>query len=252
MREMLGDPERWSARPPGRATAEDRFARGFRAAAATPPLDDQAFARVRRTLREKATRPGLLRRTTAVVALVLATGVAGAWAGHGFIQRRWQQLHRQREMAPKLVATPTNPAPAQPAADVTFGPALPSAAARSSPNSSPDRRPSARQRKIARAAALPPVRQPNATSAPTTSTEAALLALAFRRLRVDHDAAAAIALFEEHTRRFPDGVLRPEASLGRVEALVRLGRRDEARAATRSLPLEMRREAEKMLTQQSL
>jgi hypothetical protein len=50
------------------------------------------------------------------------------------------------------------------------------------------------------------------------SEEAALLSHALRRLRVDHDAAGALQLLDEHDRRFPDGTLASEAAQLRLEA----------------------------------
>ncbi|MCL2448149.1 MAG: hypothetical protein FWD17_04300 [Polyangiaceae bacterium] len=45
------------------------------------------------------------------------------------------------------------------------------------------------------------------------------------------DAARALALFDEHARRYPGGVLGDERDVERVLALCDLGRRDVARAA---------------------
>jgi outer membrane protein assembly factor BamD (BamD/ComL family) len=58
------------------------------------------------------------------------------------------------------------------------------------------------------------------------------------------DAARALALLEEHARRFPHGILAEERSAERVSALCKLGRIDDARveanqflAATPDSPL---------------
>src|SRR5207248_3097537 len=58
--------------------------------------------------------------------------------------------------------------------------------------------------------------------------ETRLLGSAVRALRQDHDAAAALAILDEHRARFPQGTLRPEAELARIDALLSLGRRAEA------------------------
>ena len=69
---------------------------------------------------------------------------------------------------------------------------------------------------------------PPAEAPPATPTEAAALAIAFRKLRADGDPAAALDALDAHDRAFPTGWLRPEADLARAEALLALGRPDEA------------------------
>jgi hypothetical protein len=58
--------------------------------------------------------------------------------------------------------------------------------------------------------------------------EVAIIHDALERLRGGKDAAAALRLVDEHDRRFPDGLLRDEASVTRIEALLALGRTGEA------------------------
>jgi predicted Zn-dependent protease len=58
--------------------------------------------------------------------------------------------------------------------------------------------------------------------------EAQLLARAFRHLRGDGDASAALASLDERDRRFGAGPLGAEAALARAEALLLLGRATEA------------------------
>jgi tetratricopeptide (TPR) repeat protein len=64
----------------------------------------------------------------------------------------------------------------------------------------------------------------------STGAEAALLARAFRKLRADGNATAALAALDEHDRKFPGGWLHDEATLARAEALLTLGRQAEALA----------------------
>jgi hypothetical protein len=59
-------------------------------------------------------------------------------------------------------------------------------------------------------------------------SEAASLASAFRALRSDGDPSAALRSLDEYERQFPAGVLRNEARVARAEALIALGRREEA------------------------
>ena len=80
-----------------------------------------------------------------------------------------------------------------------------------------------------------------ATHAPTTSSEgpaeAFLVAGALRSLRSDHAPLDALAKLDEHDRRFPSGALRREGALARVEALLGLGRHEEALIVLESLTL---------------
>jgi tetratricopeptide (TPR) repeat protein len=55
-----------------------------------------------------------------------------------------------------------------------------------------------------------------------------LLGDALRSLRKQRDPQAALALLDEHARRFPDTVLTPEVAMLRAEALLGLGRNVEA------------------------
>jgi hypothetical protein len=68
--------------------------------------------------------------------------------------------------------------------------------------------------------------------------EARLLASALRRLREEDDPAGALALLDEHTRRFGDaGPLADEARTTRIEAWLRSGDRGSALAALDTLML---------------
>jgi hypothetical protein len=66
--------------------------------------------------------------------------------------------------------------------------------------------------------------------------EVAQLAAALQRLRADKDARGALALLDEHRRRFPVGALGDEARVVRVEALLALGRSREALEELEELP----------------
>ncbi|HEX7508183.1 MAG TPA: hypothetical protein VF550_15510 [Polyangia bacterium] len=73
------------------------------------------------------------------------------------------------------------------------------------------------------------------------AVEQALLGQAMRRLRDGHDARSALAVLEQRADQFPQGVFDSEATMLRVEALLTLGRRDEAlsvldRVALASVP----------------
>jgi hypothetical protein len=67
--------------------------------------------------------------------------------------------------------------------------------------------------------------------------EAAVLAAAIRKLRVDGDATGALGLLDQRGARPADSALGPEASAVRIEALLKLGRVDEALSDLERLPL---------------
>ncbi len=68
----------------------------------------------------------------------------------------------------------------------------------------------------------------HAFAEPAASVGAALIASAFRDLRSRGDAAAALQSLDDYDGRFPNGVLRSESRVARVEALLTLDRRKEA------------------------
>ena len=68
--------------------------------------------------------------------------------------------------------------------------------------------------------------------------ESELLQKALTQLRRDHDARAALVSLDDYRARFPHGLLSIEASVARVDALLLVGRRDDALAVLALLPLE--------------
>jgi hypothetical protein len=79
----------------------------------------------------------------------------------------------------------------------------------------------------------------NAVEAPAgaLSGEARLLTEALNRLRQKRDVAGAIATLDAYDARFPTGTLRGESARARVDALLMLGRDDDALVVLRSLAL---------------
>jgi tetratricopeptide (TPR) repeat protein len=69
------------------------------------------------------------------------------------------------------------------------------------------------------------------------AVEQALLGDILKLLRTEHNPQAALALLDEHAKRFPDTVLAPEAGMFRAEALLGLGRKAEALSVLDGLPL---------------
>jgi len=136
----------------------------------------------------------------------------------------------QRVVAPIGSIAATGPAitnaaaPAPPAVEPRARPhtanAAPHANAPAVANSSSESGPSL--------AATPPEANAPVPAARTASDEVALVRDALERLRGEKDAAAALRLLDEYDRRFPHGLLRDEAAVTRIEALLALGRDSEA------------------------
>jgi len=86
-------------------------------------------------------------------------------------------------------------------------------------------------------AALPPA-APAPSSSQEASDEVHALDYAMALLRRDHDGAAALAALDAYLGRYPRGLFIREAYFARVDALLLLGRSDQALAALEALPLD--------------
>lgn len=83
---------------------------------------------------------------------------------------------------------------------------------------------------------------PSAESASPLARESALLATGLRKLRQEDDPRAALAILDDHDDHFASGALAPEATLARIEALLRLERNAEAlRVLDRTAPTPLGR-----------
>jgi hypothetical protein len=82
--------------------------------------------------------------------------------------------------------------------------------------------------------------------APGLGDEARLVRRAIERLRQEHDPLAALAALDEHRARFPAGLLRADAALVRIEALLALDRDGEALALLEPLDLEQSPRADEL------
>ena len=178
------------------------------------PLDAAAIRRLPLPGEAKA-HPGLRLGLAFVLALLLASAVAGAatLSGAGWLRSMasWARSSRPASAPPAALApivrgagadtTAHSPAPA--AAD-----GLPVAAATASP-SAPAMAPAPVSRASTSARALA-----------TAADESALVVDAVRALRHDHDARRAGELAEEVLQRFPHGVQREEAMAVAMEAAI--------------------------------
>jgi hypothetical protein len=82
-----------------------------------------------------------------------------------------------------------------------------------------------------------PVAVPSAPPAPGLADETRLVRRALEELRHDGDPRAALVALDEHRSRFPHGLLRADADLVRVQALLALDRVGEALALLEPLDL---------------
>lgn len=144
----------------------------------------------------------------------LGGALAGALALGAVLGALLDPLHRQPSEPVVLAAEPSAPqqqaATAPTAAEATSATA---AVATSTPSSVPH--------------ALPPAE-------PDAAAERALLTKATSAL-ASGDSASAIGALQEHARRFPRGVLAEEREVYWISALLRAGRRDEARGRVERL-----------------
>jgi hypothetical protein len=153
------------------------------------------------------------RRSARMAAVALALGLAGA----AVAARQWPVQHAE----PAPLPDPGARLPHLPSASHLV-PAPPA------PSDQP-RLPAARPHPGARPSLRAPA--PDGLDAETRLLTAALAGLE------GHDGALALRHLDQYRRRFPAGVLRPEADRARVEALLALGRRGEALAVLETTAL---------------
>ena len=241
MTKASGDPRRFSE------LSEHEDPRGiallFESAKAAPVVElPRVRWRLRASLRFRSTRPRRLFRTVLVAGGLLFTGgVVGAVA-----RPYWE--HKQPSVAPTVQPPAKLKAPAPKRAM-----RAPAAAEVAEPTPAPvetDRAAPAVSQpapvRWARRAPAAPIENPPPLEAPvllappppsSAAVEQALLGDVLRSLRAQRDPSAALALLDEHARRFPETVLAPEAGMLRVEALLGLGRRTQALSVLDGLPL---------------
>jgi len=163
-----------------------------------------------------------------------AVAMAGGEAGGGVRRRARARADRATAFPPNLPPAAAEPVPAVESPPPELSPDI-------APSPAAPPRPALLARPRAAAAAAPPV-SPRAGVPEPESTELAqeirLLGKALAELRQQHDGAGALGTLNDYLGRFPNGTLRGEAQRARVDALLLLGRRDEARRALDRLDLE--------------
>jgi hypothetical protein len=212
----------WAENTESDAPVERRISRLFAAVPEPAPLPDRARQRVGFGLRTRGAR-GVRLMVVKLIAIGAVIGMAGAataqWASTRFFAAQSSVVTSPRVSvkAPPLVPQPSLPAPPL---------ALPE------PEALPE--------------LLPPA--PTAASSPAPlpfqssrlGLEAASLEAALSELRGggSQRGQRALAALEQHLREFAGGSLELEARVARVDALLVLGRRQDARRELSALPIE--------------
>lgn len=209
--------EPWSKSTARPSASEPRLGRWFEAVPEPEAVSEVARQRVRlRLQRGVGAQPRLmLVRLVAVGAVIGMTGAAAAqWTAQHLLSSRHEVTVR-------------------PSHAVAPQPALPRAVEKAPP-------PTAEPVPVAVASAsavFSAFPAPAATSSSRLGLEAASLQAALSTLRGGATERALIAL-DEHRRDFPQGTLDLEARVARVEALLKLKRRQEAQRELSTLPLD--------------
>lgn len=207
--------EPWSKRGEIETPSERRLGRLFEAVPEPEALPELSRQRVKLRLQRGASpRPALMLLRLVAVGTVI--GICGAAAAQLAISRLWVPQH---ELAHPPVARAVE----------SSSPVLP-------PHAPTTRAPEAASLPAASATFAPlPAAAPAQSS--RLGLEAASLQAALSTLRSGATERALTAL-DEHRRAFPRGALDLEARVARVEVLLKLGRRQEAKSELSALPLE--------------
>jgi tetratricopeptide (TPR) repeat protein len=198
-------------------SVDARIGELFRGVERPEPLAPAELARVHARL---TARPASTPKPIRYVAL-LATGML---AGTGFAFAAYG-VQRLVESPSAASTTPVSapPAPARMPNARSHGTETPPAVVEETPSHE------APKRSVAA--------YPEASSG-ALGRESELLARALVKLRRDRDATAALTLLDEHAKSFPNGALRLESDVARVDALWALGRSAEALALLERLPID--------------
>lgn len=215
----------WSKSPQHEVALERRLSKLFGAVPEPDALPEFARQRVGGRLRTPGRRGGglLLIRLVAVGTVIGITGAAAAqWAAV-----RW--FGAQEELVTRNVRVVHEVPPLAPQPSLPRAPREPAPVVEEEPVAAPEPQASA-----VFPAAPAPV-QSSRLGLEAASLEAALKAL--RGGGADH-AQRGLKALDQHLRDFPGGSLELEARVARVDALLVLGRRQEARRELSALPIE--------------
>jgi tetratricopeptide (TPR) repeat protein len=186
------------------------------------PLDASQLAAVRMRLQRKrsARTPWLLRHAL-LLGIGLLTGTGFALANFGV----------QRWMAPAVVPSASVVVPAS-----SVSAMVAKSSARQAARPAPT--PSFALSTPVIASGEERQRPSPEASRSQLGRESELLTRALARLRSGGNPAAALELLDEYRRQFPEGALRLESDIARLDAFLALGRRTEALALLDQLPID--------------
>jgi TolA-binding protein len=257
---------RWRDGPEGGGSDEARAAALVRDALAADgfpvELDDRNLSGIGQRLKKgrRARPPFWLRPALVAVLLTLSMATVMGYQAGWFAPLRErlrfraippvapQPVENGKKRAAHADTSPVgNPPPTpagDPAPEVAAGEsAPPQVAAPIAPHAPAAKSGSApSSRRLAVVETQPPAPPAIERAEPTAPSEEILaLENAMGLLRGKHDAPAALAALDDYLARFPGAVLAPEARVARVDALLTLGRADEALRALEELPLDAHR-----------
>lgn len=215
------DPPRWRGRASDGQGREDRAARLLDAAAGLRPRVSVTLPRIEAAL--GAGRPTFSRAPLRLLVTIAVTVCPILALGSIALKRGWIEPRPAARTRVSTAAPPTAgiPIPGAPLA-------LPS---EPEPAPAPRLVPAPAGLPEPRASSPRPRRPVGAARAEDSALRAAL-----QRLRRGNDPASALRLLDQYDRRFPRGLLRQEVMVTRVEALLAVGRSDDALLALESLP----------------
>jgi hypothetical protein len=220
---MLEPLSPWANEPEGDAPLDRQLSHVFGAVPEPSALPEFSRQRLAARLRKRGRRgAGLMLVRLVALGVVIGVGSAAAaqWAATHWFSAQ-QQLVTPR-LRPVVSEPPLVPQPSLPRVPRAAPLAEPAAA-------EPEPRPSVG------AFAPPTPAQISPLGLEAGSLEAALTALRGGGVA---RATQALRLLDQHLREFPHGTLELEARVARVDALLVLGRRDDARRELSTLPIE--------------
>lgn len=256
MKNPIAEPTRLARLP--RTDDPQGVGRLFRSALMLPEEELPKLKwRLRTSLYRRSTRASRFFRVALVAGVVFCIGgvvgaaVAPLWSKKGSEEpavSRNPPAHRSAKRR-------TTPSPAAAPAPATIpdqpGPAVqePGASQNPSPSSASGKHASRAHVALANAPVVPsasvtavplavPPASPVSPQPSSIALEQALLGDALKLLRDGRDPHAALALLTQHAERFPRGALASEAEMVRIEALLRVGRRDDALSLLDTAPIE--------------
>ena len=235
----MSAPQRWQ----DSEDSPENVRRLFSAGRPTHAMTDRTRARLSRRIGLVASVPmAATLLTWKGLAIAATLGLATAVTVAEVIHLRAQPAVHQPLPLPAAVPLGRG-APPAPSADMQPGRDLAQPAAQPPPPSPPSPPPPIEVKAPTTRAQTTPLTLDQDPSAPspvddTLSREVALLERAGALSRPDGEAA--LAVLNEHVRRFPNGKLRVERELLALDTLERLGRRAEARARAAELLISAR------------